>query len=154
AQLIRFDSRGLTALPVSTLCAKGASDLGTSLVGLAKVGLASGAAWDAERLAGCVVAAYQGLQKQAPQLLEEGKALTPGAIGTRGSATMLIGLGICLAYRTMLLGRDKPDELLTGMVDTAKGTFDEKVNGGFSGPMKRQLLGWFARLFFATDAVE
>jgi len=37
--LLRFDSRVRLPLPVSTVCSTGASDLGTSLVGLGRIGL-------------------------------------------------------------------------------------------------------------------
>jgi hypothetical protein len=152
---IRFDSRGPMPLPVSNLCGKGGSDLATSLVGLAKVSLAAETPLGAGALAGCVVAAYQALKTKAPELIGEGKVLTPIAeAGTKGSATMMIGLGICLAHRMVQLGQDKPSQpLLDDLVGAAQATMNESVKGGFSGPAKRQLMGRFARVFYAGENV-
>jgi hypothetical protein len=65
---LRFDSNGL-AIPFSTLCSKGASDLGTSVVGLAKVGLSAQEPKSAKWLAFAVVEAYMALEANAPELL-------------------------------------------------------------------------------------
>src|SRR5262249_38702245 len=45
-------------------------------------------------------------------------------------------------------------DLLGELVTVAGATLEEPVNGGFSGPRKRQLLGEFARLFFAADTAQ
>lgn len=151
---IRFDSRGDASLPISTLCSKGSSDLGTSLVGLAKVGLA-GEMKDAAVLAGAVVAAYKALQTDVG-ILKYGKVLTPiSEGGKRGQATMLIGLAVCLAYRLSVLGRtEATEDDLVKLVTAAKQTLDVPVGGNLSGPAKRKLLGEFAKMFLADLTLE
>ena len=117
SKLIRFDSpndRAVGKLPVTTLAARGSSDLATSLVGLAKV---AGENAEPERLASTMTAAVQAVKDQFASLLEEGMPLAlPENDGTKGSATMLVGLGVCLAFRMKALGRELPeqDDLLPG----------------------------------------
>lgn len=144
--LIRFDSRGKAPFPISTLCAKGSADLAFSLIGLAKVGLAQ--ELDAEALAHCVSVTYKTLVKEAPALIEEEKILSSPSIGTKGAATMLLGLATLVAYRSAAEGHKKPtSEILRDMATLAGETLDRKVSGGFSGSLKRELLGTFARAF-------
>jgi hypothetical protein len=148
---VRFDSRGDLPLPVSTVCSKGASDIGTSLVGLARVGLMGEKVKEPDWLAGVVTAAFKALQKDAPSLLADSKVLTPlSEGGTKGSTTMLIGLGVVLAYRLSVLGREAPTEDdLSHLVESAEFALDDTVCGNFSGPTKRRLLGVFAKDFLA-----
>src|SRR5262249_15115626 len=152
---IRFDSRGVQTLPISTLCSAGASDIATSLVGLARVGVKVGVK-DAAKLAGALVAAYQAIKAydEAHEdefgLLETGKVLTPiGNDGKRGQATMMVGLATCLVYRCGVSGHEAPtDNDLAKLVAAAKVTLGRDVEGNFSGPDKRKLMGRFADAFF------
>jgi hypothetical protein len=145
---IRFDSRGVAPLPIATLCSLNSSDLGTSLVGLAK----AAPNLKPQQLAQVVCKVYDGLRNKAPELLEYGKVLaTLDQNGTRGSATMLVGLATCVAYRLHAEGRDDvTDADIVGLVDSARYRLDEKVNGNFSSGRKRELLGKFAEEFFET----
>jgi hypothetical protein len=155
--IIRFDSRKpdkgslLRPLPLSTLCAKGPSDIGTSLLGLAKVGLMGQTAKEAPWLADAIISAVGVLTADAPELLERDKVLTlPRNQGTKGSATMLIGVGVCLAYRMVILNHDSPTpEDRSPLVESARETLDLSPDRNFSGPSKRLLLGEFARKFLA-----
>jgi hypothetical protein len=147
---VRFDSTGMAALPISTLCSKGASDLGTSLVGLARVGMMGDVPMSAKQLADAVILACLALEKDAPGLLESGQVLTRPPDGTKGAATMLIGLGVALVYRMKASRREVPSpDDLARLVDAARETLGLLVNGNFSGPAKRQLLGRFTEVFFA-----
>jgi hypothetical protein len=156
---VRFDSRGSLPLPLKTLCATGASDLGVSLVGLAKVGRLGGRVRGAEFLARAVTDAYRALVKADEEMVEasdddlgilgEKRVLTPMANGgTKGSSTMLVGVGVCLAYRLAALDRERAtDEDLSLLVDAAKQTLDHPVSGSFTSPDKRRYLGRFASVF-------
>lgn len=156
---IKFDSRGCLPLPISTLTARGASDAGTSLIGLAKLGQAFKK--KEEFLAGAVVAAYEALKKvedeatpNAHRVLAPDKLLTPLANhGTKGSSTMLVGIGLCLAYRLIALKKDVADEAdLIALIVAAHDTLDKEVAGNLSGQVKRGHLGDFAKVFFADLA--
>jgi hypothetical protein len=149
-KLIRFDSRGVLPLPVTTLCSRGSSDLATSLVGLAKVGTGR---FDANRLTEILTVTYRTLKTRAPELLASGKVLTPIAEdGSKGSATMLIGLAVCLAHRAAgREGGNIDDVTMNELVEAAKETLDKPVDRGFSGPQKRELMRRFAVKFFAND---
>lgn len=151
---VKFDSRGALPLPISTLTAKSAGDLSVSLVGLAKLGIA--AEKDVPFLAKAVVDAYAALVKlNATQgddgLLAYGKFLTPiSNSGSKGSSTMLVGVGLCLAYRLVALKKAAADESdLARLAEAADAVLNKKVAGSFSGPQKRALIGRFAKEFFA-----
>jgi hypothetical protein len=148
---IRFDSRGVAPLPISTLCQKAGSDIATSLIGTAKIGLFGDKPADSTFLAHCVMKTFKSLTAKAPELLEAGKVLTPiGNSGTKGSATLMIGLANCLAYRVRMGGKSLPsDRDVAQAVDAAKETLDREVAGNFSGPVKRSLMGKFAKQYFA-----
>jgi hypothetical protein len=147
---VRFDSKSFAPYPVSSLCPKGSSDLGTSLLGLARVGLARGNAGTPEWLAYSVVGSAKALHESAPELLGLDRVLTPPPDGTRGAASMLIGLGVAMAYRMSLEGSTLPTPRdKAQLVEAARDTLDRGVNGNFSGPAKRALLGSFVREFFA-----
>lgn len=157
---IKFDSRGVLPLPISTLTGTGSSDIGTSLVGLARVGRSDeGGERDENFLARAVVDAYQRLEEvdqkmsadKKSGILDYGKYLTPiDNEGTKGSSTMLTGVGVCLAYRLVDRGKaEAGEEELAALEAAALATLDRKVNGNFSGPAKRTALGRFAKEFFA-----
>jgi hypothetical protein len=74
--------------------------------------------------------------------------LTPPPDGSRGSATMWIGLGNLLAYRLTL--PDDGSVITDSLVEAAKQVCDHTVRGNFSGPKKRELLGEIVFKFFAT----
>jgi hypothetical protein len=143
-KFVKFDARGTALpLPVTTLCARGASDLGVSLVGLAKVGAAMGVT-DPKVLAGYVVAVWKALQR-APGLVGQGMPLCPPPEGNKGGATMIIGLAVCLAYRLKNDGRTQPDaDDLDRLQEVALEELLLPVAGSFSAADKRRLLKEFA----------
>ena len=151
---IRFNSSGNARLTLNTLCSKGSSDIGTSLMGLARVALhVDGGPHDAEAMAEIVKTCHRTLKEQAPDLLMPNKVITSPGNGTKGSATMLIGLAVCYAYRLSLDDKTE-DEVQKEFVQTAKDFLDEMISGNFSGPIKRDLLGKFAQGFFRTCEVD
>jgi hypothetical protein len=160
--LVRFDSKKKTSgsllslMPISTLFQKGSSDIATSLLGLARVGLSGDKAFTNEAMAHGVIEITKVLAKDAKELLEAGKVLTPPRDGgTKGSATMLVGLAVCLAYRMKQLGHDVPhEEDLSRLVAAAKQHMNRETAGSFSGPDKRTMLGQFAKSFFADLTCE
>lgn len=146
---VRFDSRGKLPMPINSLCARSGSDLSSSLVGLAKVGLANGLS--AQELTNCVTEAFKYIEKHSPQLLEYGKVLAPlSNQGAKGSTTLLVGVGLCLAYRT-----SNPDEQdLARLLASVSKTLNVSTSGNLSGQAKRQLLGAFAKDYFADFEQE
>lgn len=150
---VKLDSRGVAPLPISTLCAKGASDQGTSLVGLAEVGLSFTPALKQADLANLVCNVFGKLQKESASVLDSGKPLAfIGAGGTKGSATMMNGVALCTLYQMKVRNVGVDDEtVLSEMATSAKNTLDGLVTGGFSGPNKRAMLGTFAKEFFQAN---
>lgn len=146
---IKFDPHGTFPIPITTLCAKGPSDQGTSLLGLAKVGLARGDN-QADWLAEVVTDTCFYLKNHATSLLDLGKVLTPPPDGTKGSYTMLIGVSTLMAFRLHFLGRESPGHQdLDRLANAAKLSLDEEVDKKFPAQMKRSLIGSFAREFLA-----
>jgi hypothetical protein len=145
---IRFDSAGVSGIPVSSLSGKGASDISTSLVGGAKIAIEVGK--DAAWLAKHIVMAYSYVTKNAPELTASGMKLTPPPSGTKGSATMLIGIGNMLAARVMLKNNSFADTHdVEKLVEACKKALFEPVKGNFSGAYKRNLMGKLAEVYFS-----
>lgn len=151
--LIRFDSKGAGGLPINTLCAMGASDLAVSLVGFSKLVISNADKIKAAGLATYVMVAHSVLEDQAPDLLETGKILASPSHGTKGSATMLCGLGTALYAFTRSRNEDTPSkETLEMFVEACKSELDEDVDGNFSGAVKREYMRLlYMKLFAATD---
>lgn len=151
-KFIRLDTRTHAPISINSLCAKGSSDLSSSLVGLARVGLAAGIK-DPKQLAFMVVSAFNAIKTHAPQLLEVGKLLTPPPEGGKGSATLLLGVATCLAYYLHTKKAGLPnDGDLERLATAAAVVFDKAVAGNLSGPLKRQLMKDFAAEFFSGFA--
>jgi hypothetical protein len=149
--LIRMDSRAGTGLAVNTLCAGGTTDLSTSLLGLSRLCLAAGRdeLWGAN----CVISAVKALRQKCPAVLEAGKVLTPPPNGTRGSATMLVGLGVSVAHWLIARGEDLPgDELEEELARAAQAALDKEVgltrDTQLSAQAKRSLMQEFCSYLF------
>jgi hypothetical protein len=145
---IRFDSCGVSGIPIATLSGKGASDIATSLVGGARIALQGGK--NAEWLAKCITIAYSFLKEKSKSLLEVGMKLCPPPQGTKGSATMLIGVGNLLAFRAIMRGVEFPEVTdVDKLCLSALKTLDGQIKGNFAGPTKRTSMGNFAEDFLA-----
>jgi hypothetical protein len=125
---IRLDSKAMQGIPVSTLCASGSTDQGTSLVGLAKLALANGRS--PEWAAGIVTLVHGHLKDRAPELLEPGRALAPPRTTAAGRPPCWSGC----PWRRLLAeppGRGRAGEdLVEALVFAAKAAgFDREVGG-------------------------
>lgn len=158
---IRFDSQSSAPLLLKSICSTGPADIGTSLVGLAKVLLDFG--HDAKYGANLITTVYGSMLERSPTLVQDAdaagnpvrKLLTPPPEGRKGSAGMLVGVCTLFAYRMQLLGRKKPEEAdLDALVAAAEDTLDSPVNGDLSAQTKRQFMGHFAQRLFADLEVE
>ena len=146
---VRFDSTGMARLLVSDLCRQGAADLGTSLVGLAKVGLSFDTPKSPDWLAMTVVAVITTLQDKAPELLAEDRMLTPPPDGTKETVTMLVGLAVAIAYRMVLIGEEVPsDRTKARLATAARETLDGTAKSCGTASSRRRLIGSFVRRFF------
>lgn len=159
---IRFDTGSMAPLPISSLCAKGASDLGTSLVGLAKLLIeyevedkkseppVVASTWGAS----LVSRIYTLLKERSPEVLGNAAnrlVLTPPPDGTKGSATMLLGVANCVAYYLLSEGRlDITPDDENVIVEAVGASLNRSANGNFSGSTKRDLVGIFAQALFAN----
>ena len=144
-RMVKFDTKSMAPVPVTTICVAGAADQSTSLVGLSKVGAASGKEVDARRLAEFVCRGFKLLDKELPDLLKRGMPLTPPPEGTMGSSTMLVGIGLCLAHRVLFAGRTTPSEDdFKAFLAASKSSMSKPIAGNYSAQLKRTLVGDFA----------
>lgn len=176
---VKFDSGSSAPLEFSSLATLGGSDIATSIVGGTKIALyenqdfpvfAKGKQRTAAWLASMQVHAYQAIRKYGdkveltnpvdgsktewPKVLQRDYVLCPAPNGTKGGSSLLIGLGNMLAFRMAWQDKDEPQPKdLKHFVEAVQDTFDIELEGGFSGPMKRQLMGDFCRRYFA-DIVQ
>jgi hypothetical protein len=151
---IKMDAKSRGLIPLSTLFAAGSSDQGVSLIGLARVGALFNL--NEKRLAALFPVIRNVLRERCDGIINAGFPLTlPERGGTKGSATMLVGLAVCLAYR---MGVEKqltpPPALLADLAWAADKTLYEPIQKTFSAATKRQYLGRFAREFFKDQGVE
>jgi hypothetical protein len=152
---VRFDSSGVSGFPVTTVTSKSSSDIGTSLVGAAKVleVIKKDATWYSKLF----VEVFQLLKEKIKSAMEVGMVLCPPPSGTKGAATMFVGLTNLVAYRLHLLDRNSfTDYDKDAFIKAVKITLDKPVKGNFSGPAKRSMLGDFADKLFADclDGVD
>lgn len=152
-RLVKFDTQSGGSIPFKSVAQSGKSDLATSLYGTAI--LAEDYKKDGEWAASMVLAAYESLQKSAPELLKKGNVLAPEPDGTMGGSTMIIGLGNMIIGRMKALGREvMTDADDKWFIKCAKAVFaGEDVGGNFSGQRKRALMNQFAQEYF-RDLIE
>lgn len=148
---IRFDSTSAASsvLPVTTLCSQSASDIGTSLVGLARIANTVEPNKDEDWCVKCIRVTYDSLLKNAPHLVSSGGTCCPPNTSewTRGSASMLIGLANLLAYKSLYLGQAEPEDTNGELASYANAVMPDKVEGNYSGPVKRMILGRIAKMY-------
>lgn len=151
---IRFDTTTDKKLTLKTLTADGSGDLSTSLIGLARVG----GYFDqsVKTMAHCVAVCQRRMLDKLKDLTNHGYPLTlPQHGGTLGSATMYIGLGICMAYRMGLHKLQLPsDVMLADLVSAARLAFQDPIEKTFPTALKRKLIGRFAEEFFRDESCE
>jgi hypothetical protein len=149
---LRFDTRGASGIPVSSFTSKNASDLATSLVGAAKI--IQLAQKDESWYVNVLLEAFKAIKAFAPETTDLGKMLCPPPSGTKGSATMIIGVANMYAYRLMLTQKEASDKMeLAVLLKAVKQTMAQSVRGTFSGPVKRKTMQDFTDKLFA-DAVK
>jgi hypothetical protein len=148
--LIKMDSR-VSKLPISlsSLCAKGASELAFSLFGFAK--LATKHKQDAGWIAQCIDLAYNAIKDdaEASKLLEDDKVLCPNG-GVKVGTTFIIALGLAIGARAWLNKREDPsEEDIDLMVSASLSNLNVIRKGNSSSERKRILYHEFLVDFFS-----
>lgn len=142
---VRFDVRSPSGIPINSLCQQSSSDLSTSLIGLAKVRIGE----DEKVTANLLTLILNEIEKDN-ELTALNSPLTPPPNATKGSATMIVGLGICLAYRMFALKKTTPSEsCLRNLLKAAQSTLKVPIDGNFSAARKRELIRDFSIEYFA-----
>lgn len=142
---IRLDAQSRCSLPLNTVCAKGKSDLSTSLIGLGIIGEYLGLA--NSKLAACITRVYQAVERRHPGLLQKPSPLTPlSNSGTLAASCMWCGLGILLALRA---SHESLDAHAEELAETCYEVLAHvRIEGSFSSGMKRQFMGELAKAYF------
>ncbi len=153
---IKFDSGDVAPLALNSLLTLGASDIGTSIAGGAKIAIQFKK--DAKWLASMYTTSFHAIEKYGEKsevesaiddsvhkivnVLDKKKLLYPQ--GKKGSSSLLIGIGNVFAYRMAKMPRDEPrPQDLKQFVEAVEDTFNEEVNGNLSGSDKRRWMGIF-----------
>ena len=145
--LIRMDVQSNQAIKATTLMSTGSSDIGTSLVGLAKITAKSKV--EREVACGYVTSIFDAFSAAHPTLIEHDRPLAAPNVGSKGAATMWIGLGNLLAYAAYT-AEECTDEMVGLLVSCAYDQFKgEKIQGSFTSAYKREKSGAIAKEFFA-----
>lgn len=145
--LIRLDTRGNQPLPLTTLMSPGGSDRATSLIGLAQIG--QKAKFERKTLSEFATKFYMYMQENYPDTISEGRPLSAPNVGTKGSATMFIGMANLLAYAAWKDGGEATEEIVSRLAEAALAVFgDNKITGSYPSSYKRQMMGAIAVEFF------
>jgi hypothetical protein len=145
---IQLDTRGTAWLKFNSIAARGSSDLSTSLLGLARVAPSASPAWLASVV--CAVSNALSLDENSG-LTGEGMPLAHPREGVVGSACLLVGVAICVAYRLSLRPveeRDLGEEDLAAIVDAADKALGRPADD-LSAAAKRRLIREFAISYFS-----
>jgi hypothetical protein len=152
--LIKFDSKGKSLIPINSLMSKNASDLSTSLVGGAKIAKLEENK-KPEWYAKIVVDVYKELKNLVPNLLTEGYPLCPPPKGTKGGAGMLVGLGNLMLYRLIEKGREEIDnDDISKLITAVKKVLNISIDGNFAAARKRGLMGDLCQWMLADVSKE
>ncbi len=147
---IRFGGQENAILPVSTLCAASSSDLATSLIGTAAI-MQKYPKVQPKHINEIASWIYRSIQVGKPEIINSGKILTPPvAKGTKGAATMFVGVLNCVLFRFCVqghFGRKFGPEEETHLLASLK-SLDANVDGSFSSALKREYLALFAGEYF------
>lgn len=151
---IKFDDSasglGMGSIPVATICAAGASDIGTSLIGTARIALSQKK--DVEWVVTEFLKWYAYALKNQATLFGESKVLTPPGVAgsTKGSATMIVGMVNLILFASL---HEAENKLKTPYKEALK-VFDVSPKGNFGGPRKRELLYNYGKILFEKVALE
>lgn len=148
-QLIRVKPKDKEGYLLKTLCSRKESDLATSLVGLARVGLHGTRKMGADALAGAVITVFDRLKNIPNGGMGDDKALNPLPAANVGKSPILIGLGLSFAYEMKVTGKaaNEIDLDYQTIPFAAFYSFDE-VTRDIDSPEIRRRLGRFVRTCF------
>jgi hypothetical protein len=148
---IKFDSNPLRYMPINTLISNGASDNACSLYGFAKLAVNAEDA-DGVLIANTITECYNKLFDAEPRLFDPKFLLCPPPDGTKGGATLMVGIASLYFYKQLVLEQHEDNywwvNLDESLVTHAKTHFLKTAGGNLSGPIKRQIMGRFALDFF------
>lgn len=151
---IMLETGGTGRIPLKSIMGENASDLSTSL--LAGGRLIQLTKCSVEDITQAIINAYDLLVKNSPHLFEQDKLLCLPAKGkgTKGAATILVGIGCLAIYAQYLFGHEdffENDDDVAEFLDCCEEVFERNANNNLSGPAKRQIMGEFARALFKNS---
>lgn len=154
---IRFGSTGSYPIRFSTIMGRAPSDSSTSLVGLGRLALAfeQDRSTGSKLLAGLVNTLADRLVEEAPDLAEEmHRHLTLPPDHSLCSLHLFLGVTVLAAYETLRLRqRALPDAVFQRLVACARQIWPGEVyDSSLSAPLRRKMMGQFARHFYAGES--
>lgn len=154
---IKLETNGTGLIPLNSIMGENASDLSTSLIAGGRIIQLT--KMSVEDITQSIINAYDLLVKNSPNLFEQHKLLCLPAKGqgTKGAATIIIGVGCLAAYAQYLFGHEdffENDDDVAEFLDCCEEVFERNANNNLSGPSKRQIMGEFARALFKNTSED
>jgi len=140
---IRFDTKQIKkSIPISSLLPSGKSELCFSLLG--SVRLLREFESDVETFSKKFIRYYEVIEMGFPRLVMSKGLLCPPPDGSKGGATLLIGIMNLFSFYEKYLKKKVTKEVIQPHVSI----LEISGQGNFSNPMKRQIMGDFAKSIF------
>lgn len=148
---ILLETGGTGRIPLKSIMGDNASDFSTSLIAGGRIIQLT--KLSVEDITQSIINSYDLLIKNSPHLFEQHKllCLPSKGQGTKGAATIIIGVGCLAAYAQYHFGHEdffENDDNVAEFLDCCEEVFTRNANNNLSGPSKRQIMGEFARALF------
>ena len=150
---IQLETGIIAPIPLKSVMAENASDISTSLLAAGRVIQLT--KMTVEELSDHIVNAYDLMVKNSPQLFEDEQLLCLPPNGTKGAATIIIGVGILTAYAQHHFDYKDffgDDNCVSDFLDCCEEVFTRNANNNLSGPAKRGVIGEFAKALFKNSS--
>lgn len=148
-QKMKLETNGKGCIPLNSVMGENASDLSTSLIAGGRIIQLT--KLSVEDITQSIINAYDLMVKNSPDLFDNNKLLCLPPNGTKGAATIIVGVGCLAAYAQYHFGHEdffENDDNVAEFLDCCEEVFSRNANNNLSGPSKRQIMGEFARALF------
>lgn len=146
---IKMETNSVGCIPLSSLIAENPSDISTSLLAAGRILQLTNRS--PESIAQTIVDTHHMMMKNSPELFEEHKLLCLPPKGTKGAATIIVGISCLVSYAEHHFGTSDffaDDDRVEHFLECCEEIFKRNANNNLSGPSKRQIMGEFAKALY------